>query len=1110
MSAAAALLSRLRSLGVEVIVDDGRLRVSAARGQLTPELKTAISEQKTGLLALLANNSNGRSPDVTRVPRDGPLPLSFFQERLWVQSRFQPDSTAYNMLAAWPSPGPIETSRVVEAIDAIVRRHEILRSCFREDGGVPFVSLLPPDAVPVEVRDLTGEPPEAQQATILAENKLATHTPFDLRAEPPVRFTVFRIAEGRVLTVVSAHHIAMDAWSFAMLGREIVAAYGEKPDETTPDALDYVDFAAWQRRTLDDRTLGRELDWWKKRLAGAPKTSTLPHDNRGSPDGTGDAMEFRFSRDLSEGIRTLVREERATVYMALLGACAILVNWHTGQEDIVLGSPMGLRERPEFETIVGPFVSLIVLRLDLSGDPTFAELLARTRSTVLDAHEHRLVPFEKVVEHVNPERSMEHAPLFQVGVVQHNAGADSLTIASGGALFDLTWFVRESEGAFVGGVEYRSDRYSAETIAGVAARLEAILARAVENRHLRMSEVARLSPSEERPAYGDLEGPQSGRHESSKTGPEGYFRRQLEGAPPLDLPTDRPRALRRPGAWASVPIPLPARALDILRDLAQQQETTLPAVLLAAFEVLLHRHTGQTDITVGVPLDDGTPDGLAASPAPVRAVPIRVQVNPETDFAALVRAVRDATAQFRGRPEPLAELASALARAREVLQSPPPSVLFGFADRAAEAESESDLSLSVIEGEPEAIGSVGYDSALFDAVSIRRFADHYRSILEAVAADPALRVSRVPLMSAQERAELLARARDTCRTAPPTTPVVCLFEQQARRTPDATAVIDGVTTLSYRALDVAASALAMRLQALGSKPGERVAVSLERSASVVVALLAVLKTGAAYVPVDPHYPPERGGYVLDDAQPVVLIAENGIRDRMPVSAQVAIVSLDARTFALEQTTPSATSIVDPDSVAYVLYTSGSTGRPKGVEVPNRALTNFLVSMQHRPGLGPDDHLLSVTTISFDIAGLEIFLPLVTGACVEIVPRELTMDGVRLAQLIESSGATVMQATPATWRMLIEAGWRGNARLKILCGGEAMPRELANHLLARAGSVWNMYGPTETTVWSTVHRVAREEGPVSIGGPIDNTPVYILDAHGELLPFGVAGELFIGG
>jgi amino acid adenylation domain-containing protein len=323
-------------------------------------------------------------------------------------------------------------------------------------------------------------------------------------------------------------------------------------------------------------------------------------------------------------------------------------------------------------------------------------------------------------------------------------------------------------------------------------------------------------------------------------------------------------------------------------------------------------------------------------------------------------------------------------------------------------------------------------------------------------------------------------------------------------------------SLTYSELDRGASLLADELRALGVGRGHRVAVYLHRDRQLVIALLATLKTGAAYVPLDPGYPADRIEFVLADSGPRVLLTERSLLKTLPQPLAPVCLCLDdpERNQPAARARPAAPPSTDAASerdAAYVIYTSGSTGRPKGVEVSLGALGNFLRSMRHTPGIESHDKLLSVTTIAFDIAGLELWLPLTSGASVHLVTSTEAADGRALMALMREQRPTMMQATPSTWSMLIETGWHGNRRLKILCGGEALSAELARELTTRGSAVWNMYGPTETTIWSAVHRItSRDTAPIPIGRPIDNTQIYILDRHGELSPRGVPGEIYIGG
>jgi len=337
-----------------------------------------------------------------------------------------------------------------------------------------------------------------------------------------------------------------------------------------------------------------------------------------------------------------------------------------------------------------------------------------------------------------------------------------------------------------------------------------------------------------------------------------------------------------------------------------------------------------------------------------------------------------------------------------------------------------------------------------------------------------------------------------------------LFEAQVERTPDSVALRFGDSRLTYRELDRRADALARQLGALGVGPNVLVALFLERSLDMIVGMLGVLKAGGAYVPLDPAHPRKRLAYMLADAQPLVLLTQGRLQSAAPPhGSHLVVIDAEPLTAARTDAPPAPNEASSPRDLAYVIYTSGSTGEPKGVEIENGAVANMLASMRRRPGLGAEDTMLAITTVAFDIAVLEIFLPLICGACVVIAPSEAVVDGAALIDLLERSGASIMQATPATWRMLLDAGWAGAPHLKLLCGGEAWTAELASELLPRCGSLWNMYGPTETTVWSAVAKVEAGR-PVMIGPPIANTRLYVLDGGLQLVPVGVPGELHIGG
>ncbi len=372
--------------------------------------------------------------------------------------------------------------------------------------------------------------------------------------------------------------------------------------------------------------------------------------------------------------------------------------------------------------------------------------------------------------------------------------------------------------------------------------------------------------------------------------------------------------------------------------------------------------------------------------------------------------------------------------------------------------------------------------------------------------------SRIAEMSPQQKRALLAKLiQEKARAADPLErPVHRLFEAQAKETPAALAVGFEGETLTYAELNARANRLAHHLRGLGVGPEVMVGLCVERGIDMVVGLLGILKAGGAYLPLDPGFPPARIAFMLRDANVPVLVTQESLQGQLD-AASARVVRLDLDRDAIDRSPANDLEQgATADNLAYVIYTSGSTGTPKGVMIPHRALTNFLLSMREQPGLAAHDTLLAVTTLSFDIAALEVFLPLVCGARVELASRETASDGARLIERLSATQATVMQATPASWRLLLDSGWEGNAGLTVFCGGEALTRDLAERLLSRAGAVWNLYGPTETTIWSTLAKVETGQGAVPVGRPIANTRAYVLDAHLRPVPVGVAGELYVGG
>ncbi len=402
-----------------------------------------------------------------------------------------------------------------------------------------------------------------------------------------------------------------------------------------------------------------------------------------------------------------------------------------------------------------------------------------------------------------------------------------------------------------------------------------------------------------------------------------------------------------------------------------------------------------------------------------------------------------------------------------------------------------------------------FDGRLFRTDTVQRLLQHFQALLEDILLHPLYKLSEFSFLSEDERERLLVEWNATSVKYPRELSIPHLLERSAAQAPCSIAVVFGEQTLSYAQLDARANQLARHLERKGVGPGAVAGILLDRSIEMIAALLAVLKTGAAYLPLDPAFPASRLEFMAEDAGIAVLITSKALREKL--KANTARVLLDEERLEIDKLPATALGRdSDPESVAYVLYTSGSTGQPKGVPVRHSSVVNLLFGAQAHLQLRPQDSLLAVTTLSFDIAALELLLPLMTGSRIVLGSREQISDPLALRDLYQKTKPSLMQATPSTWRLLIDVGWNGSPDLKILVGGERVTRELADTLLDRAGAVWNCYGPTETTIWSTICRLERDGQPVTIGRPLANTSLYVLDANQQLIPQGAAGELYIGG
>ncbi|WP_327701913.1 amino acid adenylation domain-containing protein [Streptomyces decoyicus] len=851
-----------------------------------------LSEERKALLTLELARRKAAALTPRRLPREGAeprFPLSYAQERLWFLAQADPESTAYVMPGALRLRGQLDRQALSGALDEIVRRHEVLRTTFPDEGGRPEQRIGRPRPVPLAVLDVTSE--DEVSAALRAE----TTTPFDLTCDLMVRARLLRLSDEHHVLVLGLHHIAADGWSLGVLLHELGALYDAfrrgAPSPLPELETQYADYAVWQRDWLATGPLDDQLAYWRERLDGTPVLE-LPADGAPTAERTwrGASAPFDFPPQLWKEVADFAEEHRTTPYMVLVAAFAVVLARWSGEQDVVIGSPLAGRSHPELELLAGFFVNTLPLRVDVPGATSFAALLAEVKQTCTEAYAHQDVPFGKLVQALRPDRSLGPVPLVQVMLA-----------------------LRDVPG-------------QAPALAGL-----------------------------------DVE--------------------------ELDLATNQD-----------------ASKFDLVLDLVPE------------------------------------PDGR-----------LRSRVEFSTD--------------------------------------------------------------------------------LFEAATAGRIADAFVRVLEAALAESDQLVDRLPLVSADERAHLVGElSGDGDASAADTAGLLhTLIEEQARARPDATAVACGTTELTYRELTERAGLLAHRLRSLGAGPEQLIGVCLSRSADMVVALLGILKAGAAYLPLDPGYPQNRIDLMVRDSGVSIVVTERAVAatGRLNVGEDNGagagltpdLVLVDD--LGVEGTAEPLPELAHPRTLAYVIYTSGSTGLPKGSANEHGGVVNTLAGLNRTLGLKPTDRMLAISSLNYDMSVYEILGSLLAGACVVVPPADLEVtDPIRLRQLLIDARVTTWSSAPALLELLVNhvhggPGLDGTALRMAVLGGDRMEPGLAGRLgeLLPDLRLYNLAGMTEVSYCSTYHLVRRPEpvpGIIPWGRPLPNQRLYVLDAHGEPVPVGVRGELFIGG
>jgi amino acid adenylation domain-containing protein len=814
---------------------------------------------------------------VARVPRGDAMQLSYAQQRLWFLEQMDPGSTAYCMPEAFRLQGELDLGVFQRTIAALMERHEALRTRFGEHDGEPVQWIDDRVEVSVPCSDLSELSSVERDSTLDDIIRQEFATPFDLGRAPLFRVRLVRLQDAEHILLLNMHHIISDGWSKVVLTREISAIYEAftlgTPAPLPPLALQYVDYAYWQRSHLRGSLLDQQLDYWKRQLGEAPQLTELPTDKPrpATMRDEGQRIEFQLPVSLSTALAALCRHEGVTLFQLLLAAFHVFLARYSRQPDVITGSPVAGRQQTEFEPLVGCFVNTLALRSQVDLKWTFRSFLAQVRETTLAAYQHQDVPFEKIVETLQPQRSRAHTPLFQVMfILQNNA----------------------------------------------------------------------------------------------------------------------PRSLQLPGV----------------------EVTAVPAYHFA------------------------------------------------TKF---------------------------------------------------------DLTLSFEERSGTLTGYFEYRSDLFKNSSVERMAANLQTLLNGVVSSPHEELGKLPLVSQGELSTQLEKWAQPEQCLPPTGLLHSLFEQQVAKTPGSTAITFKGQSLTYSQLEARANQLAQYLLELGVRPDTRVALVMERSLDLVIAILGVLKSGGAWVPIDPGYPAERIRWMLDDSEAPILLTQAELVDSLPQTnaSVIQVENLESITGAFPPAPPSVS--IDPDHLAYLIYTSGTTGRPKGAMVHHRGVHSRLLWQREAYDIGPADVFLQKASISFDVSVWETFVPLISGARLVLAEQGGQMNPQYLVKTIEEQGVTSVQFVPSMLRLFLDAlPIGGCATLRqVFSGGEALSLDLRDRFFSsHPAELHNFYGPTETSGAVTRWTCARDatDHTVPIGRPVAHTQAYVLDENHHPVPIGVAGQLWIGG
>ncbi|MGG4216488.1 amino acid adenylation domain-containing protein [Paenibacillus alvei] len=1063
-------------------------------------------------------------------------PLSFAQTRMYVLHQLDPDGISYNTTSALRIIGPIDVKQVEEAFHQLISRHVALRTSFELVNGVPMQRVH--ETIHFELEYATISELRTESNELMLENLAEEHArsfvrPFDLKIAPLLRVKLVKLGldeegqEPQHLLMLDMHHIVSDGVSIEILAGDFARLYSG--EVLSPLRIQYTDYAVWQHSKTQQERIKSQGEYWLNRFSGDLPQLDLPTDfERPAIRCTeGDAVEFEMGQELTQCLKELAVHTDSTLYMVLMAAYTALLHYYTGQEDIIVGTPIAGRPHADLEPILGMFVGTLALRNHPHAEQTFYNCIEDAKTCALQAYAHQDYPFEELVEKLDLKRDMSRNPLFDTMFVLQNVEKkevklDKLFFRSFGieqvsAKFDLTLEVSEEEASIQLQFLYATSLFKRETVESMARHFVQLVKTVVADPNTKMGEMTLISEEDKGILKKHRDTLKTSRYWSTLL--EGY-----EEAPQLPYANLMGRS---PYQTEHLEINLDVERTVALQRIALNEQVTTNTLLQTGWGILLQKYNGTDDVAFACSISSPLTDMLEPRHSiglGNHTLPVRIRTEAGANFSGLMRKVQQQTDESAVYGHlPMSEIVTTKVKQLALFGH---RMVFETTLEDANTEQESyDLSIIVFQGDTLRI-DFAYNAQAYDLQSVSQIQGHLLRLLDQIIANPDSLIKEMDLLTKQEREHIIQVWGNTAAEYQREQTIHGLFEEQVLQTSDQIAVYFEGQQLTYYELNGRANRLARTLRNYGVKADSLVSLMTERSVDMIVGILGILKAGGAYIPIDPTYPEERIRYMLDDSGTELLLTQQHLTEKVLFGGKVLV--LDGEQDGVASNTRKADergemlsvyhqngsnleAVSGPNDLAYVIYTSGTTGQPKGVMLEHHGLSNLKTYFEQKLSIGLSDRVVMFASYSFDTSCSEIIQSLLCGATLYIPSSETILNYERFEQYMAACRITIA-TLPPNYAVYLNPDRMPDLRV-LLTAGSASTAELVSEWKDRV-AYYNAYGPTEnsvaTSLWPVSEGNSELGGIISIGRPVSNHRVYIVDTHGNLSPAGVPGELCVSG